>query len=285
VSYNVGDAVPLGIEVHNPTTGALTSATVSITLTKPDGTAATTPDITNPSTGIYRASPTVDALGLWTGVWTTSGTVVTVTPFSFYVGAAVTTEYTTPAVVKGMIGKTTDDDRDDLIIQAIAAASRMIDQRCGRRFYADATATARTFTAHDRLLTVGDTQSLRVDDYLASAGATVETKTSFTGTWTTVTGWEPGPDNADAAGMPWTEIAYQAGWAGDTTKVRVTARWGWPAIPDAVAQAAALLAARLYQSKDSPNGVLGSADWGAIRVSRFDPDVEVLIAPYILIFA
>lgn len=284
MSYDLGDAVPLKIEVRNPTTGALTSATVSITLTAPDGTSSS-PDIANPSTGVYRASPTVDQLGLWVGAWTTSGTVVTVTPFSFSVGPVAVTEYTTPAVVKGMLGKTTADDRDDLIIQAIAAASRMIDQRCGRRFYADATGTARTFTAHDRHLTAGDAQSLRIDDYVSSSGVTVETKTSFAGAWSTVTGWEPGPDNADADGMPWTEVVYQAGWLGDATKVRVTARWGWPSVPDDVSQAAALLAARLYRRKDSPNGVLGSADWGAIRVSRFDPDVESLIAPYILIFA
>lgn len=284
MSYDLGDAVPLRIEVRNPTTGALTSATVTITLTAPDGTSSS-PDIANPSTGIYRASPTVDQLGLWVGAWTTSGTVVTVTPFSFSVGPATVTEYTTAAVVKGMIGKTTADDRDDLIIQAIAAASRMIDQRCGRRFYADATATARTFIAHDRHLSVGDAQSLRIDDFVSSSGVTVETKTSFTGSWTTVTGWEPGPDNADADGMPWTEVVYQAGWLGDTTKIRVTARWGWPSVPDGVTQAAALLAARLYRRKDSPQGVLGSAEWGVARVSRFDPDVESLIAPYILIFA
>lgn len=283
-TYDLGDAVQLRIEVRDASQ-ALTSATVTITLTRPDGTSFTSPSITNPSTGVYRCAPTPDAVGLWIGAWTTSGNVVSVTPFSFYVAAVASTEYTTPAVVKGMIGKTTADDRDDLIIQAIAAASRMIDQRCGRRFYADSAATARTFTAVDRHLTVGDAQSLRIDDYITDDDVTVETKTSFAGTWTTVTGWEAGPDNVDADGMPWTEVAYQAGWVGDTTKVRVTAKWGWPSVPDGVSQAAALLAARLYRRKDSPNGVLGSADWGAIRVSRFDPDVEQLIAPYILIFA
>jgi hypothetical protein len=284
VPYDLGDAVPLRIEVRDPSTGSLASATVSITLTAPDGTSGS-PDITNPSTGVYRASPTVDQIGLWVGAWTTSGTVVSVTPFSFSVGPVAVTEYTTVAVVKGMLGKTTADDRDDLIIQAISAASRMIDQRCGRRFYADATATARTFTAHDRHLTTGDAQSLRVDDYLTATGVTVETRTSFTGAWSTVAGWEPGPDNADADGRPWTEVVYQAGWLGDTTRVRVTARWGWPSIPGGIAQAAALLASRLYRRKDSPQGVLGSAEWGVARVSRLDPDVEGLIAPHILMFA
>lgn len=282
--YDLGDGVPLEHEVRSADQ-VLTSATVTITLTRPDGTSFTSPTITNPSTGIYRAVPVPDTVGLWTGVWTTAGTVTSVTPLAFSVASPPPARYTDLATVKASLGKSTADDRDDLIEQAIAAASRMIDQRCGRRFYADTAASARVFPAYDRHLTVGDAQSLRVADYVTAVGATVETQTSFAGTWTTVTGWEPGPANADADGLPWTEIVYQAGWVGDATRVRVTAKWGWPSTPDGVAQAAALLAARLYRRKDSPNGVIGSADWGTIRVSRTDPDVEALIAPYIMIFA
>ncbi|WP_328465530.1 phage gp6-like head-tail connector protein [Actinoplanes sp. NBC_00393] len=193
--------------------------------------------------------------------------------------------YTDLATVKAMLGKTTADDRDDLIEAAIAAASRMIDERCGRAFYLEATATARTFPARDRSWLDGDAQSIRVDDIGDATGLTVETKVGFSGTWSSVTGFEPGPDNADLRGRPWTEVVYAAGWLTDNTKVRITARWGWPTVPDGVAQAAALLAARLYRRKDSPQGVLGSADWGVIRVSRFDPDVEALVAPYILMTA
>jgi hypothetical protein len=34
--------------------------------------------------------------------------------------------------------------------------------------------------------------------------------------------------------------------------------------------------------KDSPEGVLGSADFGLLRVTNRDPDVRALIEPYIL---
>lgn len=282
-TYDLGDGVPLEHEVRNADR-ELTSATVTIALTRPDGTSFSSPTITNPSTGIYRAVPVPDATGTWSGAWSTSGAVTSVTPFAFVVGNPAPALYTDLATVKTSLGLGVADDRDDLIEQAIAAASRMIDERCGRRFYADTTATARTFTALDRHATVGDAQSVRVDDIATGDDLTVETKTSFAGTWTAVTGAELGPDNADVLGRPWTEIVYSAGWIGDTSKIRVTARWGWPGVPDGVTQAAALLAARLYRRKDSPQGVLGSADWGVIRVSRFDPDVESLIAPYILMF-
>lgn len=49
----------------------------------------------------------------------------------------------------------------------------------------------------------------------------------------------------------------------------------------AVVQAVLMLAARLYKRRQSPEGVAGWADQGAIVVVARDPDVERLIEPYI----
>lgn len=199
-------------------------------------------------------------------------------------GESNATLYTDLETVKAALGKGSSDDRDDLISAAIGAACRMIDQRCGRRFYADDEASARTYAGYDRHYAIADAQALRVDDIADTTGMTVETKTGFTSTtWTTVATWSPGPANADVLDRPRTEVVAAAGWVADATTVRVTAVWGWSVVPDAVIQAATLQAARLYRRKDSPQGVLGSAEWGVARVSRFDPDVEALIAPYIVI--
>ena len=90
-----------------------------------------------------------------------------------------------------------------------------------------------------------------------------------------------GPDNAFTLGMPVTELL--SGWGGwPGLRVRVTARWGWPVVPRDVSMATLLLANRLYLRKDSPEGVAGSSEWGAVRLSRWDPDVEALISPYIM---
>jgi hypothetical protein len=63
--------------------------------------------------------------------------------------------------------------------------------------------------------------------------------------------------------------------------VRVTAKWGWPAVPYPINQACILQAARIYKRYDSPLGVAGFGDLGAIRVSRFlDPDVAQMVEPY-----
>jgi hypothetical protein len=64
--------------------------------------------------------------------------------------------------------------------------------------------------------------------------------------------------------------------------VRVTARWGWSAVPTAVKQATILLASRGFKRYDSALGVAGFGDLGAIRVSRTDPDVTALLEPYVL---
>lgn len=276
-TYDLGDGVPLEHEVRDADR-VLTSATVALTLTRPDGTSFSSPTITNPSTGIYRAVPVPDAAGTWSGAWTTSGAVTSVAPFAFVVGDPGPALYADLLTVKAGLGKTTADDRDDLIEQAIAAASRMIDSRTGRRFYADRVATARTFPVIGRTGYMAGEQVAYVDDIASLTDLAVATGT--TGSWTAVAAWEAGPDNAAAYGRPWTQIRGAFGWLPATGRVQVTARWGWPAVPDEITQAATLLAARLYRRKDSPQGVLGSADWGVIRVSRFDPDVEALIAPY-----
>lgn len=188
--------------------------------------------------------------------------------------------YTDLATVKSSIGKFTADDRDDLIDQAILAASRMIDHRCGRSFSADPSATARTFPAAGRTMCVGLDQVLLVDDISTATGLAVAV--GSTGSYVTATGWEAGPDNALVYGQPYTQLRAADGWLPSYTRVQVTAKWGWPSVPDEIAQAAQLLAARLYRRKDSPNGVIGSADWGTIRVSRFDPDIDALLDPYVL---
>ncbi|WIM97836.1 head-tail connector protein [Actinoplanes oblitus] len=278
-TYDLGDGVPLEHEVRNAD-NVLTNATVAVVLNRPDGTTFPAPTITNPSTGIYRAVPVPDAVGTWIGAWSTSGAVTSVQPFSFAVGDPGPQDYAALPMVKAALGKTTADDRDDLIQQAITAASRLIDRRCGRRFYADKVATARTFPVCGQSAYAGVDQVILVDDIATLTGVTVETGT--TGSYTAASGWEAGPDNAAVYGRPYTELRAGAGWLPATGRVRVTARWGWPTVPDEIAQACLLLAARFYRRKDSPQGVLGSAEWGVARVSRTDPDVEALIAPFVI---
>lgn len=110
----------------------------------------------------------------------------------------------------------------------------------------------------------------------------VETGNASDG-WTAVTtDIETSPDNAIVQGDSITGLINLDGWAfGRNDRVRVTAKWGFPAVPPQVAQATLIQAARLYKRKESPEGVLGNAEWGSIRLSRVDPDVAALVARFV----
>ena len=177
--------------------------------------------------------------------------------------------------------KMTDADRDDLLNAAIRAASRSIDSYCGRRFWQDFAVSARTYSTRGRTVRNCDGTLLLVDDIASDADLAVETGDGSTWTDVDVDTLDLGPDNAVARGLAITGLtARTAGWG--TRRVRITAYWGWPTVPDEVAQACLIQAARLYRRKDSPEGVVGSAEWGVIRVGRVDPDMQALLQPYVI---
>ncbi|MFD4660833.1 phage gp6-like head-tail connector protein [Kitasatospora sp. NPDC058444] len=194
----------------------------------------------------------------------------------------MTTDYATLDALKMALQIDAGDlTRDPLLTMALSAAARGIDSATGRRFWLDPAPTARTYNPTGRTLSTDGGERLVVDDIGDTAGLLVETGTA--GAWTAVTGYETGPDNAIVRGRPVTALVSPAGtWGGGTTRVRVTARWGWPAVPDDIVQATLIQAARLYRRKDSPEGVTGSAEWGVVRLSRRDPDVWALIEHFIL---
>lgn len=274
-TYDLGDGVNLRHLVYDRD-GALTDATVTLTLTKPDGTTAEV-DVSRTSVGQYDADTYVpDQAGPWRYEWTVSCSVTDVAYGAFTVADPGPAVYAELTVVKSSLGKLTTDDRDDLILSAITAASRLIDARTGRRFYLDHSASARTFPVRGRTFWDDRGCNLLIDDIGSTSALVVETGSLLSNSWTATTAYATGPDNALAHGRPVTSLLSRSGWGSDS--VRVTARWGWPAVPAEVVQATQLLAARLYRRKDSPQGVLGSTEWGAVRVSRVDPDVEALIA-------
>ncbi|MFF3346081.1 phage gp6-like head-tail connector protein [Streptomyces sp. NPDC002779] len=191
-------------------------------------------------------------------------------------------EYVTLAELKSQFGVEPDDDsRDTVLNRARASASRSIDSTTGRRFWLDATPVQRTFTPRGRIVRDDDGELFLVDDIGSAEGLIVETGSSAS--WSAVTGYETSPDNALADGRPITGLRRVLGtWGTSTSRLRVTARFGWPAVPDDIHEAALILASRLYKRKDSPEGIIGSAEWGVRNLSRRDPDVWNLIEPYII---
>lgn len=177
----------------------------------------------------------------------------------------------------------TDSDRDSLLAKKLIAASRSIDKTCGRRFWLDAGPVARTINPLRRVVTDEDGSHLLVPDIGDPEGLIVEVGRGAS--WSDITSQvEAEPTDALDRGEPVTSLLRIGGtWPlGAGWRVRATTRWGWPAYPDNVVEATSILAMRLFKRKDSPEGVLGSSEWGVIRLSRTDPDVYELIKSYIL---
>lgn len=184
-------------------------------------------------------------------------------------------EYATLAELKTELRIT--DTNDDVELQSkLTSASRRVDQDTGRRFWADSVASTRTYRArHEELLLV--------DDISTDVGLVVEIGRGTS--WSTVDsdGYDLLPENAVADGVAIeTIVRVNNCWPlWGATRVRVTAKWGWPAVPEPIKNATLLLAGRLFRRKDSLEGVKGFSDLGVVRVSRYDSDYDNLIGPYV----
>jgi uncharacterized phiE125 gp8 family phage protein len=87
------------------------------------------------------------------------------------------------------------------------------------------------------------------------------------------------------SGPPYSEVRARAGASrgfAPGTLVQIVGTWGYAdGVPAPVKQAALLLAARWFKRNDAPFGILSAVDLGQFeRLSKEDPDVVTLLAPY-----
>lgn len=258
--------------------------TVSLTITTPTGTATTytyaAATITRTSAGVYTKDITCSEAGIWTYLWVGTGAASDAQAGHWTVLDAAPRLYATAYELKSRLGIT--DTVDDFeITLAVGTASRWVDEHCGRTF-GRATAT-RTFEAcgwYD--LECDDLVSITTLKTDASGDGTFET------TWT-ASDYQLLPVNpaSYAETRPYTAVravgaytfplAYSYGQRRDL--VQIVGTFGWAAVPEAVKQAALILASETLKIKDSPFGIAGFGDLGAVRV-RDNPKIAALLAPY-----
>jgi hypothetical protein len=183
--------------------------------------------------------------------------------------------YVTLQELRDYIGVTDNVSASDAdLTRAISAASAKVDGWCGREFNVASTATAKVYSF------ANGSSFLPVNDIATSSGLIVESSSDYS-TWTVITAdWHLGPLQP-RTGHPYTELLPNypgTCWWG--TYARVTASYGWVAVPDGVKQATLLVAHKLYRRKSSPTGVEGVSDFGPVRVSRTDPDVSALLSDF-----
>lgn len=193
-------------------------------------------------------------------------------------------DYCTLSELKAAL-RITDNVDNTMLASTITSASLWIDGYCQRSFAAAGTATSdRDFIPSSRY------EPLMIDDAVAVTAVKIDDDLdgSFGETLTTAD-YQLEPVNSRAGGLSWPYtriVPIEDGYwprdiLNDRATVRVTARWGWSAVPDAVRQAAVMQASRLFARLDSPLGVAGFGEMGAMRVSfKVDPDVALLLSPY-----
>ncbi|MFC5187130.1 head-tail connector protein [Actinomadura harenae] len=166
----------------------------------------------------------------------------------------------------------------ELLERAINATSRAIENWTGRRFWQDPAPTVRRFRptrpSGTDLPDISTTDGLLVE---------VETVPGTWMPWTLDTDFELGPDNADGGAYAWWQlepIGTQRLPVTGRRTVRVTARWGWSAVPDQVQEAAILRAVALFKRKEAVYGVADFGEFGPVRITRADPDVMDLLRPF-----
>lgn len=191
--------------------------------------------------------------------------------------------YASLAELKNRVGISDGDTQDDdAMTSALDVASRGIEFCTHRQFNDAGTASARLFYADTRHLA-------KVDDFSTADDLVIETDTAGDGTyattWTT-SDYELQPLNGivdSVSGWPFWRIRAVERWfpCGERRAgLRVTARWGWTAIPAPVKEATLILAEDVFKLKDTPFGAGGYGEYGRIR-ARENPNVWLRIMPYV----
>lgn len=189
-------------------------------------------------------------------------------------------DYITVQDLKTRLG--ISDTVDDAVLTvAVKAATDGINHHCRRQFHAATEATARKVRATSSGLAI-------TADFHSEQHLVVETDDSGDGvfgtTWDT-TDYELEPLDGvidGVEGFPFWRIRavgsksfplhHRAG-------VRVTALWGWAAVPAGVVSAAYVIAEDVARLKDTAFGVGGYSEYGRIR-ARENPHAATMLKPF-----
>jgi hypothetical protein len=180
-----------------------------------------------------------------------------------------------------------DEPDPGLLRAAIAGATSAITKHTLRTY--DPVGTS---TASARVYEVIDPQTLAVDDFADDDGLVVRTDDDDDGVFETTwvaTGLEPLPlgarmDDGTVGAYTQLRAVGTRRFPVLTTRfgvVEVTARWGWPAVPDDVTEAARLIAKDLYNGRHTQGGLLVDQGTGAVLAIRRNSLAAMLLAPYV----
>ena len=200
---------------------------------------------------------------------------------------AISNGYITQNQLKAFVGiPTSDSQDDDLLDDAINAASRQIDAFCGRQFYADGSTSSRKFFTNDLY-------RLRVDDISTTTGLVVKYDDDDDGTYeTTVSSsdFQVLPINGVVGGIQGNPFyivelisdgnhEWPLDFSSNRPRAEITAKWGYATTPEQIRQATLMLASELFAMRNAPLGVAGIGDFGVVNIQQ-NREITRLIAPF-----
>jgi hypothetical protein len=162
---------------------------------------------------------------------------------------------------------------------ALLAASRDVDGICHRRFYPDADA------AQVRYYSPRHSGWQEIDDLitLTSVASDYDGDGTFEQTWVENTDFTLEPLNSVANARPFERLCRHPRssfcFSPYPRSLKVTGKFGWAAIPPEVVKATKIRTVQLMlRARQAPFGVLGVGTEGAIHISRYDPDIQLLLS-------
>jgi hypothetical protein len=183
-------------------------------------------------------------------------------------------DYIALSDLKSFVGGGIAGTSDDVVLAAaITAASRAVDNHCGRQFGKVDFQTARIYEQPSGCYT------FVIDDLMDTNDITVSTDLADDQTYATaITDFRFYPLNALADGEPYTKLRIGDGVS--CGPLRIFAWWGWQDVPADVKYATLLQASRFFFRKDAAFGILGSPEMGSeLRLlAKVDADVAVLLS-------
>lgn len=248
--------------------------------------AAATATKVTPASGIVSYTFTgtdTDTAGVYAAYWEHSDLTYPSQDWDIVVivgDTIIGSAYASLAEARHRFGITTTR-HDAELYRAMEVASRQIDRYCGRRFYGDTSATARTYTAE-----YGD--ELIIEDVHTTTGFVLATDhnddQTYEQSWTLdgTGSWAYWLEPLNPQGWPYTRIRVDNGYLPTAPRaVQVTAQWGWAAVPPEIAEACLVQAGRVWKRKDMIFGMMGSTEFGFTRLPQgLDGDVKHLVGPY-----
>jgi len=213
---------------------------------------------------------------------TCTGLTTAATSTNTTAGDGIENGYATLAELKASdVLNFSDTTHDAVLEREIEAASRAIDEYCGRFFYAITPAEAHYYSAEEAYI-------LKVDDIYSTTGMTVKADYNGDGTFETTfasTDYNVYP-YSPPNGKPYTKLEIPP--SGSYTfplgpkGIEVTALFGWSSVPSAVNQACVMLAQRLHKRNQTILGQAAASAVGTIslKIPKIDPDVQMLLMPY-----